>query len=123
MIKSKSLRIIVSVVLMLTIVLSFSNVFAVGITGAASPNIITGAEVEDLSGVTKLGNQVVTIISTVGAIVAVVVLIVLGIKYMMGSASEKAEYKKTLMPYVIGAALIFAASTLTGILYNFLTQI
>ena len=43
---------------------------------------------------------------------AVVVLLVLGIKYMMGSASEKAEYKKTMIPYLVGALLIFGASAI-----------
>ena len=46
-------------------------------------------------------------------------LVVIGIKYMMGSAEEKAEYKKTLMPYIIGAALVFAASAIAGIIYGF----
>ena len=38
---------------------------------------------------------------------------------MMGSAEEKAEYKKSMMPYVIGAALIFASSALAQVIYNF----
>ena len=38
---------------------------------------------------------------------------------MMGSAEEKAEYKKTLVPYVIGAGLVFAASTIAGVIYTF----
>ena len=39
---------------------------------------------------------------------------------MMGSAEEKAEYKKTLLPYIIGAAMVFGASVLTGVIYNFM---
>ena len=31
---------------------------------------------------------------------------------------RKAEYKKTLMPYVIGAVFVFAASSIAGIIYN-----
>ena len=42
---------------------------------------------------------------------------------MMGSAEEKAEYKKTLMPYVIGAALVFAASAIAGIIFGFTQNI
>lgn len=42
---------------------------------------------------------------------------------MMGSAEEKAEYKKTLMPYVIGAALVFAASAIATVVYNFATGV
>ena len=68
--------------------------------------------------IATLGNQAITIMSVVGSVVAVIVLIVLGLKYMMGSTEEKAEYKKTLMPYVIGAIFVFAASTIAGVIYN-----
>ena len=37
---------------------------------------------------------------------------------MMGSAEEKAEYKKTMVPYLIGAIVLFAASALAGGIYN-----
>ena len=30
----------------------------------------------------------------------------------------KLVYKKTLLPYVIGAALVFAASTIAGIVFS-----
>ena len=53
-----------------------------------------------------------------GSVVAVLILVVLGIKYMMGSTEEKAEYKKTLIPYIVGAALIFAASNIASMVYN-----
>ncbi len=67
---------------------------------------------------TDLGKTIVTIMQTVGIVVAVVVLLVLGIKYMMGSAEEKAEYKKTMIPYVVGAVLIFASTTIVNIVYQ-----
>ena len=38
---------------------------------------------------------------------------------MLGSLEEKAEYKKTMMPYIIGAVLVFAASAIAGIIYSF----
>ena len=42
---------------------------------------------------------------------------------MMGSAEEKAEYKKTLLPYIIGAALVFAAATIASVVFNFASSI
>ena len=67
---------------------------------------------------TTFANQLITVLSVIGSVLSVIVLIVLGIKYMMGSVEEKATYKKSLMPYVIGAALVFAASAIAGIFYN-----
>ena len=71
----------------------------------------------------KVGNAVIQVLSVVGSIISVIVIVVLGIKYMMGSAEEKAEYKKTLLPYIIGAALVFAASSIAGIVFNFATSL
>ena len=65
------------------------------------------------------GNSIISILQTVGVVLSVVVLMIIGIKYMMGSAEEKAEYKKTMIPYIVGAALIFAASALAQVIYNF----
>lgn len=68
--------------------------------------------------VQKLGGEIIGILQTAGIVVAVVVLIVLGIKYMMGSTAEKAEYKKTMMPYFIGAILIFGAVAVSEVIFQ-----
>ena len=91
--------------------------------GVSDPATLTGQTVQGTDKITTLGNQIITILTIVGTVASVIVLIVLGLKYMMGSAEEKAEYKKTMMPYVIGAALVFAASAIAGILYNFLSNV
>ena len=56
------------------------------------------------------GGTIVGIVRAVGIVAAVVILMVVGIKYMKGSAEEKAEYKKTMPAYIIGAILLFAAT-------------
>lgn len=73
--------------------------------------------------ITNVGNSVIGVLQVVGIVLSVIVLIILGIKYMMGSAEEKAEYKKTMMPYIVGAALIFAASALAQVVFQFFTGI
>ena len=75
-------------------------------------------EAEGTDNIMNVGGNIVSIVTTIGIIVAVVVLLVLGIKYMMGSASEKAEYKKTMIPYLVGALLIFGASAITRVVVS-----
>ena len=70
-----------------------------------------GANV-NTEGIKGLGNSIIAVVRIVGIVIAVVILLVLGIKYMMGSAAEKAEYKKTMIPYLVGAVLIFGASAI-----------
>ena len=69
-------------------------------------------QASNTEGLVNVGGNIVSVITTIGIIVAVIVLLVLGIKYMMGSAAEKAEYKKTMIPYLVGAVLIFGASAI-----------
>ena len=75
------------------------------------------------SQVINFGKQIVPIVRAVGIIAAVVILMVVGIKYMMGSAEEKAEYKKTMPAYVIGAILVFAASQIIGFIIDISSEI
>lgn len=108
---------VIMLAIMITLIIS-SVVFAENTSGAIDPKDIKGQAAET-GQIQKIGGQIVTIVSVIGSIAAVIVLVVLGLKYMMGSAEEKAEYKKTLMPYVIGATLVFAASAIAGMVYQF----
>jgi len=60
-------------------------------------------------------------LQVIGTIVSIIVLIVLGMKYMVGSASEKAEYKKSMIPYLIGAVLLFSGTVLPGLIYKIIS--
>ena len=80
------------------------------------PQIDTDAN--GTTNVKSVGGKIVGLIRVIGTIASVGMLIVLGIKYMMGSAEERAEYKKTLFPYFIGAVLMFGATNLTQIIYT-----
>ncbi len=65
----------------------------------------------------KKVNDVVYIVQVVGSIISVIALVAMGIKYMFGSIEERATYKNTMMPYVVGAIMVFGISNVTGILY------
>lgn len=111
----KTMKITCVILAVMMVFATVSTVFAAAIT----PSQITGGSTVDTSGITNLGNKLVTVLTTVGVVLSVIMLIVLGIKYMMGSAEEKAEYKKTMMPYLVGAVLIFSASVIANVVYNF----
>lgn len=112
---------VVLVVMMLVIVAT--PVMAAQTQVTTTPGNLLGDSSVDTKGITDIGNKLITIITTIGIVVSVIVLVVLGVKYMIGSAEEKAEYKKTLMPYVIGAGLVFAASSIAQIIYSFMQNV
>lgn len=61
-------------------------------------------------------------VQVVGIIISVVALIALGIKYLYGTVEERAEYKKTMIPYLIGAFMVFSITTIPQIVYNLVTN-
>lgn len=60
-------------------------------------------------------------INNIGIVVSIITLVIIGIKYMLGSIDEKAEYKKTMIYYMLGALLLFSATTIPNILYRLTT--
>lgn len=114
----KTSKILVTLCIILAIVTMSVISFAGGEGGEITPRDFSTGSVAATSGIKALGGQIIGVVRTVGVLVAVVILLVLGIKYMMGSAEEKADYKKSMIPYLVGAVLIFAASTITGIVYD-----
>ena len=118
--KMKTIVRIASIVLMLSLMLMplSSVVFGETVDKVPNPKDYTGKAAE-VGAIQNIGGQIITIVSVVGSIASVIVLVVIGLKYMMGSTEDKAEYKKSLLPYVIGAALIFAASVVAQVVYNF----
>ncbi len=72
--------------------------------------------VSDADSLRDMGNIIIGIVQFVGSAVSVLALIVIGIKYMMGSLEEKAQYKETMKPYIVGAILVFGISNIVGII-------
>lgn len=73
--------------------------------------------------VQNFGKAIVSVTRVLGVVVAVVVLLILGIKYMIGTTQERADYKKTMVPYIIGAIIIFASTTIVGVIYDLTTSL
>lgn len=69
-----------------------------------------------------IGNKILGLIQVIGTFISVGGLMILGIRYMMGSTEERASYKKSMLPYIIGAVLLFAAVNITTIIYNVSTE-
>lgn len=113
----KLLKILPILMTVLMVLMAVSPIFA------TSLDRINPTEPKDSQTFIDVGNNVLGVIQIVGTIVAVGVLMVLGIKYMMGSAEEKAEYKKTMLPYVIGAVILFAAVHLAKAVVSLATGI
>ena len=67
-------------------------------------------------------NGAATVISVsriICATIAVVVLLVISMKYMLSAPGDRADIKKHAVHYVIGATILFGASGILGIIGKF----
>lgn len=71
----------------------------------------------------NIGQAVLTVLRVVAVGVAVLMLIVLAIKYMSAAPSERATIKKSAVLYVAGAIIMLAAAGILGIIKNFANNI
>jgi len=70
--------------------------------------------------VTSVMGAIINIASTVGAGIAIIMLVVIGINYISKGAEGKAEAKKDLTGYVIGAVILFGVSGLLKLIQMFI---
>lgn len=116
----KQTKVISVVLIILAVIISMSNIVLATQTKTAIDQLGNSNANAD---VINFGQQIVPIVRAVGIIAAVVILMIVGIKYMIGSAEEKAEYKKTMPAYIIGAILVFAATQILSFILNIASNI
>lgn len=75
----------------------------------------TGADSKKLK---DMAGIILGVIQTIGTVSSVIVLMVIGVKYMLGSVEEKAEYKKNFVPYLLGAVLLFTGTLIPQLIYE-----
>lgn len=120
-----------SVIILITILLAFAFVqpsFAVGETGEEAK--AKGSNVADIvnnvtkngtaldSNINKVSATVINWIWAISIIISIIVLMVIGIQYIIGGTQAKADYKKSLIPVVVGIVLIVFATTIVKFLFG-----
>ena len=108
------------VMTVLTVVLGI--LFATSMVFAAGYDIPSAKASGADNALGNIGGMVLSV-QIVGTAVAVIMLIVLAIKYISAAPNDKAEIKKHAVVYIVGAIVLFAASALLGIVKNFATGI
>lgn len=108
---NKTIKILSIMMVVLMMISSVSTVFA------GSGWIVDGitASTSDASNnIQSAAGKILGIVQVIAMAVAVIMLIVLAIKYISAAPEGKAEIKKTAFIYVFGAVLMFGASGVLG---------
>lgn len=116
----KMVKILTILLIAITLITFTTSVFAAGSTAgsAIDPSSISATYGTDNSGLTTKAGKIMGMIRNVAAIAAVIILMVLGVKYMLGSVEEKAEYKKSFIPLIVGIVLVVSATAVASFIFN-----
>lgn len=113
----KSLKIVSIMMMAIMMIMVATPVFATvdsdSVIGSVSATTPT-----DTGNVLKLVNSVLGFLQWAAIIGGVLIITILGIKYMMGSLEEKADYKKSMIPLVVGIIVVMGATTIANILFK-----
>lgn len=84
----------------------------------ASSSQITPTPPQNTGNILKLAGKILGFLQWFALIGGTLIIAILGIKYMMGSLEEKAEYKKSFMPLIIGIVLVVAATAIASFIFT-----
>ena len=121
---NKSIKIIALVLVLIMGVMAITNISYAAINTAIIDEIGTKAETENNAIDTATGKlvtsagSIVRLIRNIALIAGVILISVLGVKYMLGSAEEKADYKKSFIPLIIGAVVVMAATQIASMIFS-----
>lgn len=110
----KTVTKIITILLIIATILGAVNmVFADTAQGIDIPN---GASGGITGGLTTTTSNVIGIVQFICYAAAVILLIVLGVKWLVAAPDQKADIKKSAVIYVIGAIMVFAAGVILRVI-------
>ena len=72
----------------------------------------------DTTSLNSKAGQILAYIRNIAVIAGVIIITILGVKYMTGSLEEKAEYKKSFIPLIVGIIVIMAATAIATTIFS-----
>ncbi len=119
--KKSTIQIITKILAILMIVMCVASIS--GLVFADSqidPNTLTPTYAPgNETGLKQKATNVMGWIRNIAVIAAVIVVMVIGVKYILGSVEEKAEYKKSFIPIIVGIVIVTAAIQIADFIYKF----
>lgn len=76
-------------------------------------------ETEASKSVNNVVSAIITMARIIGVTVAIVMILVVAMKYMSAAPGEKADIKKSAVVYIVGAIVLFAVTGILGIINDF----
>lgn len=115
--KSKKIFLRILPVLMVLMIVFTTNVFAAGFNDFNANSMNVTANTTDSRTIKSIQNAW-GIILTILQVAAIAAVVFAGVRYMFASADSKADIKKQMIWLVVGAILVFGATTVIKLITN-----
>lgn len=102
-------------IIILTVIIFHSNCTVVN---AVDMKEIYNVDTSNTGTFGEIGGKGIWMIQAIGVAVAVIMIAYIGLKYILSSPDGKADLKKQMIGYFIGAFLIASGSTVATIIAN-----
>lgn len=119
MIKRKMSIISIIIIILLTVISLQTISYASEDIKTAMKNVNDFNDIDESDKIKYVANTVIGLLQIAGTGIALIVVTMLGIKYILASPSEKADVKKQIAPILIGCILLFGAVNLMSAVYEF----
>ncbi len=119
MIKRKMSIISIIIIILLTVISLQTISYASEDIKTAMKNVNDFKDIDESDKIKDVANTVIGLLQIAGTGIALIVVTMLGIKYILASPSEKADVKKQIAPILIGCILLFGAVNLMSAVYEF----
>lgn len=109
-------KIALTILVLIVVIANISTCFA---TTPANFNFDDFDKTADSSLTTPVRDAtgaILSVVRIVGTGVAIIILAVVGMKYMIASPGDRADFKKAAIQYVVGAVIVFGASNILTVL-------
>ena len=119
--KKKFVKVIVALYVILSCVCTICYAADPGISSLVSSMDGTSdaSGIGDSHGTKNIINTAIGLLQVAGSGIALLVITILGIKYILAAPGEKADIKKMATPIMIGCVLVFGAVNLAAMIESF----
>ena len=115
----KKIIVVLIIFIYIMAVITSVNAFAGEISTFDKDKEITEVD----NAINNIGGTIITIIRVVSVAIAIVMLLVIGMRYMISAPGDRADIKKHAVAYVVGAFILFGVSGILTILTDFSSKI
>ena len=109
-------KIVITLLMITVLVVALGTV--VFATGQINPGDVTPVFDTDMGDIQSTARSIMGVIRNIAVLLAVIIIAIIGVKFILGSAEEKAEYKKSFIPLIVGIIVVVAATQIAVFIFD-----